>query len=628
MSGVFSPDPTVVPPIQLRPTIRVGSSVASVDVAGRLLACYRAFTPGRDPQITANDVPAGEKLLTLDRQADVLTHVRRDLVAQVRVRSTHLMSLLAPYLIAPLGHVDYTEVTFLTSDQQGFGDGTVVLVRHSDLVAEQYVLPHLQFSPANGAATIVGLPGPQRPVAHPPATIRMAAQSGVGVTREILGAVMSVTPFLPPPWSYGTTGVLSLATLILGWVDPGQPPPSGPSPLEVLRDAIETFIVEQNLAKLQGDVTQVSNDFLNDAKSQSTPLEQLKTVDGGISDLRKRIVTEFVPHLDTALGEIYVDLKARTTVDYKSSLDLMVSAVTLAMMLHNAMVTIDSVSASVAKSNDDVSGFNDGTSKWLADVNDATNDLGTSSAGPWDDTAIQAGLTSTSHIPNIEAWMAKVKADRLAQISEPSRYTLHYTLMDETGWTWTDAGLGGDGGHYSNRVWDTAGGTCDTQVIQHEDQAQSARDAHYAAVGKSVDDGFADYRTVIDSWTTYITDFHELLPPASPDDAPTVAAKAKGPANPQGDWVTKAKVRYAVAAVNKQGPASDGPWSAEYVVGPTAFATLTLTSVKVTDDTDTLWLYRQVQPSGGKWGDLKRVAVIGVPLPPTFDDVATGEDNW
>ena len=169
---------------------------------------------------------------------------------------------------------------------------------------------------------------------------------------------------------------------------------------------------------------------------------------------------------------------------------------------------------------------------------------------------------------------------------------------------------------------------CTDELVERKDLADQRRAAYVASVAQGVEAGFARYRALMATSRTCIGDLHALLPPETPSAPTDVALLAGKP--PQGEWVTGAQVRYAVAAVNTKGPSPLSDWSEPITVGDHAFAQVG--GFGAVKDADSLKVSRQIRPPGQQdWGPIHELGVVSIvpfaPVPP-YVDLDIGEEPW
>jgi hypothetical protein len=606
-------------PFQLQPEIHLGDARPAVDIRARYAQLYETlYRPFPLPDTLRQAGPPA--LLTLKAANDLAAGMQSSIARDLRGAGEQLLEVFAPHLPPPLGEGSRFEVTCLHTDQAGYPAGTVVVVRTTDQLTEQYVLSHVHVDLEDGTRRLVNMP-----TRRAPTVVRVAEP-----VRRTMSFFLSVSPFLPAPWGAITTGGLTLANMLMEMGD------DTPAPHVELRKQLETVVITDDIRQQQGVLTEVSDHFTNMTASLTMKIEEITTTDGSIDALATYVDTEGLPKVRTANGQLWSLLQTRNVDDCDSALAMLVRGVSLGLLLETYSVQIEALRASVAKSNGKLQKFNDGANRWTFHVSTIAKDVGEKPTDPWTAETMKAQMESTAWIPKIEAWMAKAKSDRLGMISSDTyRIDTSCGIEHILGWTWRDSHytgpsdcprwVGPDGGELANVARDTVSSAdCCGSIVQHKDQADEALAAHRNSVSAAIDAAFASAAGTVDSWTTVIASLHELLPPSTPTKAPTVGAKSGGAATPQPpDWVSGSAVRYAVAAVNAKGPSPNGPWSSELKVGSTAFATLTGFPVSATQDA--LWLYRQVRRPGEDWGDMALVTILPIPLPSSYDDTDAGQ---
>ena len=606
-------------PLQLQPEVHLGDARPDEDLRSRLASSYAALYP---PPQTPVQVPEDgvRPLLTLRSADEVLATVPRESIPELRIAAKQVLARLMPHLTPPLGTVSVLEMTCLQTAQAGFDAGTAVLVRKTDQLTEQYVLPRVRVNLANGTHGMVNLPTFPAPRAHVLGRFEMDA-GAPSLMGGPLTFLLSISPFLPPPWGVAATGTLTLIKIIGAELD------KGPSPYEQLKTQLREFVITDDIRQQQGVLTEVSDHFQNMVSSLTMTLDQITTVDGGAEALGKYVDNEGLPKVRSANGQLWTLLLTRNVDNFDSVLALLVRGVSLDILLDTASVKIEALTAAVDKKNGDLAKFNQLAQQWIAHVGTIAKDIGASATEPWTDATIQAQLESTSWIPKIEAWMAKAKSERLAKISTDTYHVEvpSFAYAPARGYTWRDDWLP-DNGENDNIVYATppSGGWCCGDWVEHKDVADANLAAYRNKISSDVDAKFATHRQTVDSWATTIATLHELLPPLPTVAAPTVAPKADGLPTPQPpDWVNGASVRYTTAIVNTNGPSPNGPWSDEMKVGAKAFATLS--DLEGSAAGDSLWIYRQTKTPGADWGPMTLVGIQKAPIPATYDDVYAGD---
>jgi hypothetical protein len=616
-------------PSQLRPVIRLRLPPGDGDPYVRLLRRYAALLPGYTEAELRTDVPASDAAATLLDLSDgeaVLVHLNEEAKASLRARADMLTHFVEPHLPADIGSTRLF-VTCLGAEQQGFAAGTVVMERASELITEQYIFPHVRIDLESGKPALVGLaarPSVAARVIHP------LESTGLQPVHTGLSVLLSVAPFLPPPWGAFATGGLTILNMIFDHADKlGQP---HTSPYEELRKQLENFIIGDDLRADQGILLDVGGEFAARSKTLTTPLDQLTSWDDDLVKLQKYIDGEALSKLRTAGSDIWTILNSRTTHNFGTALNLMISAVDLRLLLESASTQLEALQASVAQKNSQLDRFNSLAKTWMEHVNTISELIGQhAEPASWTDDSIKTAMENTPWIPRIEAWMEKAKRDRMKMISPATyRYLEPYMQMPDPkmrkerrwGWTWTDTDVSTLSQEFPNAVFDTHGSCCST--TEHKTDADQALTAHRTEITTQIDTGFAQSQLSVKGWRTYVDSFKELLPYAPPAAKLQVAAKKDGPALPHPPfWVQGARMQYALVAVNTKGPSLRGPWSDELKVTTNAFATLSgfppMTGI------DSLRIMRQVAPPGGAWGNERTVGVMLAPGAAQFDD--TNDDD-
>lgn len=622
------PGPTFKP--QLVPFVRVAVHGGAVDAATRVHECLAGFLPQSIDVIdylSGADLNAG--LYATADPAPLYAALPRAARVVVQGKAAMLRAELEGRLAPPLGTVKDEELTCLASAESGLPPGTVVLVRKSDLVTEQYAFPCIRADAHSGQIHTV--------IPRAPRTARAAgihAEAGVlPVTQQIVGAAMAVTPFFPPPFGPAATGVLSFVNLMIGFFEDGAPP--GPSPLQQAVNAIEDFVKDTNLGNLAGQLEAAAGEFANMTANETQDINNLSSIDGGISYLRDMLKSTWTPAVVTANRQLYEVLKTCNVTNFDRTLSLLVSGVTTELFMYHAQVAIGAVDASIQYRQQQVGAYTTATSMWTTVAGTAATDIGTPHDGAWTDDQVAAALgTSTSYFPMIEGWMAKARRGRLAQITGPTYFVPPDQHQDVhvapvSGWTFLDASLGGDNGARDHMVQDSVTDCCGDpnakENLVRQDMAEYA-----SSVGKRVDDGFVPHRQVMASWQTYIANLIRLLPPGAPA-APTVGPPPTGgPAVPDGAWTAGIQVRYALLAKNTKGPSPASAWSSPLTVAETVGAGVS--GIAGVAEADTMVVLRQFRAGGAGgaagWSDSQAVSVLSPPFPPTYVDTNLGGDPW
>ncbi len=238
---------------------------------------------------------------------------------------------------------------------------------------------------------------------------------------------MSVTPFVPPPFGPAATGALAVFNFLLGMNQKATLPNN---PFEKLKDSLETFYTESDLntqlAILAGQRAHLVNSPV--VQGLPTPIEQLTDADinGDIADLFNNLGDTscgWIKTVSDANDQIWKLLKASNTDNFQETLGSLISGITLQLLMENASIMIKAIDASVAYRHKEMDNYGKYVSSWTARVQTVANDIGNTHVGAWDKAAIKDGLEGSSRIPQIEAWMAQAKEQRLNQISDVHEFS-------------------------------------------------------------------------------------------------------------------------------------------------------------------------------------------------------------
>jgi hypothetical protein len=639
----------------LMPVLRIAARDPGFDVSRRFRDCIAGFLPPiGGPKSLASDIdgtPIADLtslLFDIDRTGQLLVvpdpalgyaRLPANVRKSVQVAADALLRTVEPYLAPSLGTVTRLELSCLSTSQSELAVGTVVLVRQSDEVTEQYAFPNIRIDPGSGVFGRVPSSASVRPMSDSHSRgIHILA--GKETAEKVIGAAMAVTPFFPPPVGPVLTGALAVANLVLGLLPDADS--KGPTPLELATKSIESFTTDSFLKMFAGTIAAQANQFSNACQSQKDNVDTLSSIDGGISDMLKMLRQVSTPLVVTTNGQLYEYLKSCDTTNFEKSLSLLVSGITTELLMYHAQMAIRSVEASIQYRHQHLVGYHNATSALTALAGTVALDIGTTHSGDWTEELITSIMgQSTSYMPKIEAWMAKAKSDRLAKISSATPWTEigggGYQsnpwgggyVVNTCGWTFTDQGIDGDHGQLANYIENSAGARCSDHDIEHQDTVQQNMLTYKTTIAKAVDTAFAPHQTVMASWTTYIADLLTLLPPAIPK-VPTVSAPPTGgTATPAGEWVVGDDVRYALMARRDKGglsPASD--WSKPLAIGNTLGAVLS--GIQPVDGADSIVVVRQFRPRGAAdWSpESEQVAVLQPPFPASYTDTNPGGNPW
>ena len=219
----------------------------------------------------------------------------------------------------------------------------------------------------------------------------------------------------------------------------GNEPPKSPSSPDLAK-ALGAVIKDDNSPPRARDATRRAR-RLQRRGEQRLPADReaeyrgLKPSDGGNIDGGIRYFFEDLnlgfTITEAATAELYSILSTCTVDDFSSCLDTLVSGITLELTLEHARTMIEAAEASIAYRQQTVTheqkymdAFNQAHTAWTAAVVNIETDVGVGRTDWDDDTAIKDAMAgSSSYIPKIEAWMAKVRRDRLKQIGDTYRWT-------------------------------------------------------------------------------------------------------------------------------------------------------------------------------------------------------------
>jgi len=644
-NGMSATDRTAADvPIQLTPVILIGCARPDIDVLDRLRICYASLIPSNDRTINAlTSEHANAPLLDLAMPDALKARVAPDVAAALDGPSKTLYRMIGQRLAPPVGNGVVSYVTVLDRAQAGLDAGTVVFVRKSDALTEQYVFPFLRVDLATGSHGAVGL-SDLAPTRRARRAVELAEEASLadttpGGVKSGVSLLLAISPFLPPPWGVAATGLLTVFNMLLDRSDK--------SPYETLKQQMEEFQIADDLKNLgRAPLTNASTQLDNMLAALTTKVEDLKTISGDVATLWAYIDGDSAQYIDaqhpityflgTGLATVnaanaflWETLKTQDDTNFDATMGVFVSGVTLQLLMYKLSVQLRALAARTHQLDNNASAFDKQTETWTGQLRRIAIDIGvdpdtgkvTTKApvdmGPDD---ITQGLASDAWLPRLHAWFAQTRSKRLGLIS-PAIYrtTLYISegrVDGSTGgrwacevrdgvWTWKDSRVPGDGfipdgGEKQNCVPDTNDGSCCAANIEHKDEAQKNFDAYVNKIKTDLDTAFKPHLDTVDAWATFISNFHELLPASPPAATLTVAALTGGAAaGSNGAWVKGNVLRYAVATVDTKGPSTKGPWSPDFTVGDTAGAVIS--GLRAPPGTDSLWLYRQVRRPGVDW---------------------------
>ena len=624
--------------------------------------------PDLPDSLTAAD--AAKPLLQVPRQEELAASFSPDNAANLTTAAVTLHNVLEPYLPPPVGVLTESVVSCLAEPQDTLRAGTVVLVRRTDVLTEQYVLPRVYVDLKTGRKYVknpVAPPAPQLAASKNRGIRPLATPQGVGIAKGVFGFLGSVTPFIPPPYGVVATAVVSIVNILL---DLAEGAPTGPNPFERVVTEITNYIATDDLKNLgQTPLTNVTTQMQNMLKLLDVPFDQMTKIDADLATLWTYIdggrrdayfLGEGVQQVDTANSFLWETLQTQDDQNFGATLALLVRGVTLQLILYKMSVQLRTLSGHVYYVENAMTSFNRETETWHSQLRRIAKDIGmpdsggstavkgadpttglpsgTALAGFTQDD-IDSGLASTSWIPRIFAWAAKIRRNRLALID--SSVTRHWEKNDGRGaaefpnfhgWSWRDSRLSNDdGGIHENTVWDTDGSGCCDAMVQHQETAEQKRLGYVASVASALDISLSPHLLSALSWVTFVQNFESLLPVASSTNPLTATMLPGGPATPlPPTWASGNVVRYQVAAVNQQGPAPAGPWSNELAV--TSIVGARVNGIAAPVGSSALWLYRQVRMPGQSWMTAPEAeAVMIIPpgdsgaFPSSIDDKEPGQ---
>lgn len=659
-------------PLQLSPVIFVGNAVPGLDLLHRLHECYAALSLGPAP----THVTRG--LLDVESADAVKSTLPAASVGPLQRAADNLQATFQASWAPALGTVTNTEVSVLTAPQHNFERGTVVLTRTTDQITEQYVLPFVRVDLGAGKHEIVGLDevvpvapnGRQRA-----AQITPVKESGISVTKTIVGAVLAETPFLPPPFGAAATGLLTVLNLIL---DSASPTPT--NPFADLKADLKAYIDNSDLVALgispiSTVYTEINLEVDKLQKSDSSgslnsqhvdleiPIDKLTTLPAPLLHLWKRIdgtqaeyqkggptPDYFSGHLwdmnQAAAGWLWDHLTTETDdTNYADTLDVLIHAVTQQLMLAKLSIQCRALACSIHQREGNASAFDAQNQQWRAEIaaiadaigDDPTTGKGADAWKAWfdsltDDEIKEALDTCDPWIPRIRLWWASMRKKRLGTgvLSDlfrqnepvpdravPGSYSNPQHMYVGT-WTWTDKRDAASKDFFQQSdlgAWNNR--TTDTDgpgctTVERKDVAAKAREAYVAKARSDLDAAGKPHLDVLDGWATLVGTFYEMLPPDAPSGALTVTAPTGGkPSTASGTWSKDNVVRYQVAPVNDD----HGPGPAGDWSPDYHVADLlgaVITGLPSPDGADSLWLYRQVRTATQKWDNADDAAIVAV----------------
>jgi hypothetical protein len=622
-------------PLLLRPQIRIASVAAGVDrasYASALVGELYGHRTGDDLAALAKEV-AARPALTLPDPENVLGNLDDGVAASLRKQSAVLDSAARSNYPAKGETITASYATYVPKAEDGVSAGTVVWVRESDRATVQFVLHRVHVDVTKGSVDELEQQlQPKATPPHPPTLVRTAAAEAV-TPKEVFSGILqlatSVSWALPPPWNVVATGGLTLLQLLLG----ADASPAS-NPMTKVESDLENYIAGQQLQIYAGDY----KDFANQLAAKTKPLTM--TAEGldssgetYIDDLHAFLIGAFgyeKVHSDNtqvqdALESVvsnHVDKNDFASLDdVTQPLNLIATGVTLWLTGRRISMQILAAEAGHAYALGDQQTFIDTTNSWYSEYTEILDNMLGEDPG-WID-AVTGQLDSLT-------------TARLAMIGEPQRATKKEWYStgtssggfpegfeeDVNGWRFVDTFESDEWAHFvPDTVTTTDGCHGTTTTTQHQDQVQQAHDDYVKSVTAGLDAIVGSARSVAEGWKTSIRDFQQIMPPAPPKTAPSVAAKSGGPSTPQGaNWVNGNKVQYAVLFRNEtNGPSQIGQWSELLPITTTAYATLTEIPADPQGLTTSVHVYRQFVTADGTTSKPAAIAILK-PGQASYDD--------
>ncbi|WP_203897189.1 hypothetical protein [Virgisporangium aliadipatigenens] len=445
--------------------------------------------------------------------------------------------------------------------------------------------------------------------ANRPPQRRLGAGPQLG---DAAGAALQVADVLvwalPEPWGPVGAAALTLVQLFFGDQD-------APSPFTAVVQQLEQYEEQQEIAtfarNIKGfaawmvqqhqtlSITQGNNTtYIN-----NTVLVKLRAMTGPGHDSVYDAVAGLQDHLSTA-----------------GVFDLWVLGGSVLLLGLKMIVQLDALLASTADKAGDDANFATYTQQWLDDY---ANFL----------TATVGGGGVVGQAQQVSQYISDQESQRLAQITEPYRYTEQHWQFDPNGgdgyyytngWTYRDAALGDT--DTTNYVDDTfTGGNCCSQgtTVEHQDTVQQAHDSHVSAVVAQLDATYGNATATVKQWQSAIDQWNQHLPPQPPTKAPKVgtATGVSKPLPQPGGWVSGTKVRYAVAFANDHGPSIPGPWSDPFTIDDQAYLELSELPTDPLQMAVTRQIHRRIGP-GDPNSDVYSIVGVGQMTDATYDDTS------
>jgi hypothetical protein len=615
-----------------------------------------------------NALPALLEVVDLDGLVDTIPAVGID---HLRNEEDLLVETIAKHLASPLGVPALEFAGLVTHDQHGIPAGTPVFVRKTDQVTEQYAFTRLTVSLESGSvAMLTGLQ--PRSTRLAPTVIRVGS---------FLPVLLSVSPFLPPPWGAGITFALSLLNML---TDNPAESDSSASAFGKLNDQIQEVLAtsaQDPLDEVSRNITQLvgllpKNVKLADIQTLDSNVQNLREyldglhVDGSIAPGRHDPPTYFQGKafdlLDAAQTTIWNRLRACDYTNFDAPLALMISSLVLRLTIQKQSIQLRALSAKTYQDQGLMESFNTDVTTWLEQIDSVEQDYWDPSKVPAirpGDALPAAGTLSADQIssilgdgkspagtkawvPLLVAWLAKTRDDRVNLIDDavvraspspgsefPSgtceRNGKSYRVIDFCwkvewgayvgGWTWSDRGLGTDDHNYDLHLQrEYLEGCCSHYVEGDFNKAESERSANCTHVLSELDLRMKGALDNLAAMGALIKNLRDLLPPGQPEHVPTVTPlKGGGASGLDQIWSPGNVLRYRVMLQNAKGPGPAGKWSADFVVGSTVG--VTVSSLVLESPAESVQIQRQVRTATQSWDQ----AGEPVPIATLSPDAAT-----
>ena len=595
--------PAHTPPAFL-PVIRVAGTRDGVDPGEYCARLVRAFVPDLASESVAARVASMQAGPVSVVDPD---QVLRTVPAAVRVRLQALAdrartTAQAAFVAVPDALI--RSVVTVVNGGRTFPVGTVVWLRYGTEADLQFIFPLLVANLATGdfeerrldgpsLSTATGVPRMGTPM------IRAANITVKSVAESAAEVASSVSWALPPPWNVGVTAGLSLLQILMHATDQ----PDGPSPMEQLKQSLETYLQTRRTDDFADDIRLFNEDLLLRTKGFTFDPDQLAIVGKGAEDA---FYTWWIgptgsDHLTTNISHAISDLERTPKLDDgKDSLNVACAGVTAWTTGQKVSMQLAACKLKAQLAANDASGFADRSLSWrtiLDQIHDRLFDL----AGLDPGNPAVHGWAS-----RIEQWIDKARTARLMQL-RVERANAPYTVAlpdgsahesDHWGWRFVDDAVTephpSDWKHFYPDTTEKID-ACHSKTVEHKDDADKALNAAIA----EVDDATKDATTALRALRSKVTDIANLQPPKPPaDHLPKVTPMTTGPSTPVGLWKKGAKVSYQIAFVNSNGPSDPGKPTTAFEIGD--FAGATLSDIPQDPNADAIQVIRTIAQDGAK----------------------------